>query len=228
MMKFTGPSRVRDFRFPAGYSCKTNSTRNWATVVPEVRCPVPARAGEELTTEVDATPRHVGVTSAAGVADLCHASMGIHLGPVDATSALHCQGRVGADRPDSLVAWAVVGAPPHGTTALAAPICRSRGAQPRARAIPRAPIPRPAAAPPHRPSAAAPARRDPRHLSVSSDGSLPAVSRRFLHPLVLRADAMRRRKQLPGHPSDPLTACVHASICSLLQLVGSFSDSLFS
>lgn len=176
-----------------------------------VRCPVPARAGEELTAEVDhATPRHVGMTSAMQALWI---DQWIHLGRVDDATAAFAGG-AGADS-DSLVARAV-GAPPHGTTALAAPICRPRGAQPRARAVD------PQGAHPHASCRAAawavvrstvPARRDPRHLSPMHGCLPPAASRR------LAWLTMQRRKQFPDDPSE-FSVCLeiwNACICSLLQ-----------
>jgi len=137
----------------------------------------------------------------------------IHLGRVDDATAAFAGG-AGADS-DSLVARAV-GAPPHGTTALAAPICRPRGAQPRARAVD------PQGAHPHASCRAAawavvrstvPARRDPRHLSPMHGCLPPAASRR------LAWLTMQRRKQFPDDPSE-FSVCLeiwNACICSLLQ-----------
>lgn len=96
------------------------------------------------------------------------------------------------------------------------PVCRPRGAQPRARAILRAPIPMPAAASAVRgrrqPAGSNSARRDPRHLSPMVP---PAASRRFAPSILFLSVLMlmQRRKQRP--PWSPMTHRIHACICSL-------------
>lgn len=146
--------------------------------------------------------------------DACmdHGWMDPSLGPVDARRRL-CASRGG--RPTTL--WR---GPSGGTAARhddgaggGPPVCRPRGAQPRARAILRAPIPMPAAASAVRgrrqPAGSNSARRDPRHLSPMVP---PAASRRFAPSILFLSVLMlmqRRKQRSPWSPIGSMHACMH-------------------